>query len=77
MRDKCGPEWTPVSVVRSYLSWHDATNLVNMSALYLNGITAGSAVNARRIADVEQCFGGAGQPLAVPGEWGLDSPEVS
>jgi len=26
-----------------------------------------STANARRIADVEQCFGSAGQPLAVPG----------
>ena len=39
-----------------------------MSELYLNGVTVNSTANARRIADVEQCFGSAGQPLAVPGE---------
>ena len=38
-----------------------------MSELYLNGVTVNSAANAQRIQLVEQCFGTAGQPLAVPG----------
>ena len=39
----------------------------DLSELYLNGVTVNSAANAQRIALVEQCFGTAGQPLAVPG----------
>ena len=46
----------------------DNNIITNMSELYLNGVTVNSTANARRIADVEQCFGGAGQPLAVPGK---------
>ena len=72
--DKCGPA-TCVSVVRFDLACHANVNLVNMSELYLNGVTVNSTANARRIADVEQCFGSAGQPLAVPGE-DRDSPGV-
>ena len=56
------------------LTRHDIDD-VNMSELYLNGVTVNSTANARRIADVEQCFGSAGQPLAVPGE--SRSPGVS
>ena len=72
--DKCCPA-TCVSVVRFDLACHANVNLVNMSELYLNGVTVNSTANARRIADVEQCFGSAGQPLAVPGE-DRDSPGV-
>ena len=35
--------------------------------LYLNGVTVNSTANAQRIANVEACFGTAGQPLGVPG----------
>ena len=38
-----------------------------MSELYLNGVTVNSVANAQRIAQVEQCFGTAGQPLSLPG----------
>ena len=41
---------------------------LNMTDLYLNcSVTVNSTANARRIADVEQSFGSAGQPLGVPG----------
>ena len=37
------------------------------SLIHLNRVTVNSEANARRIALVESCFGGAGQPLQVPG----------
>ena len=37
--------------------------------LYLNGVTVNSTANAQRIANVEQCFGTAGQVRILASDW--------
>ena len=38
--------------------------------LYLNGVTVNSTANAQRIANVEQCFGTAGQVILIS-DWSI------